>query len=334
MADKTDFRLLVPRQLRRLPADLGVVVLLTALTYLAVFAPVFRETRLRIVVTIPFVLFVPGYAIVAALFPEAANADEETGPLSGRGIDGVTRIALSLATSLAVVPLVGLLLNFTPFGIRPLPVLVSTSAITLVATVAAAVRRWELPEDERFAVPYERWVATARRELFEPESRLDAALNVALVLSLLLAAGSVGYAVSAPKEGESFTELYLLTETDTGELVADGYPANLTEGESAPLYVGIENHEHRSVDYTVIVELQRVETSSGTVNVTEAEELHRFEPSVGHGETWRNRHDVTPGMNGERLRLVYLLYKGEPPSRPAVDSADQEVHLWLNVTES
>lgn len=334
MSDETHLGLLVPRPIRRVPADLAAVVLLTGLTYLAVFAPVLRETRFRIVVAVPFVLFVPGYAIVAALFPEAADVDEGTSPFSDRGIDWVTRIALSLATSLAVVPLVGLLLNFTPFGIRPLPVLVSTSTITLAATTIATVRRWELPEDERFTVEYERWIATVRGELFDPESRLDAALNVAFVLSLLLAAGSVGYAVTVPKEGESFTELYLLTETETGELVADGYPSELSEGESVPLYVGIENHEHRAVDYTVIVELQRVETSNDAVTVRDAERLHRFEASVEHGETWRTRHEVTPGMSGENLRLVYLLYEGEPPSRATVDSAYHEVHLWLNVTES
>jgi len=56
------------------------------------------------------VLFVPGYVLVAALFPR--NGD----------IDWIERVALAFGLSIAVVPLLGLLLNFTPFGIRPVPV--------------------------------------------------------------------------------------------------------------------------------------------------------------------------------------------------------------------
>jgi uncharacterized membrane protein len=37
-------------------------------------------------------------------------------------------------------------------------------------------------------------------------------------------------------------------------------------------------------------------------------------------------------MTGERLRLVYLLYKGSAPPTPTVDNSYREVHLWINVT--
>jgi len=47
---------------------------LVALTNLAVFLPVVRETPLRIVLGLPLVLFLPGYALIAALFPEAGES--------------------------------------------------------------------------------------------------------------------------------------------------------------------------------------------------------------------------------------------------------------------
>jgi hypothetical protein len=65
--------LLLPRQLRELPADLAAVVLGVLLTLGAVFLPVISDTPLRIAVGLAFVLFLSGYAFIAALFPEAGD---------------------------------------------------------------------------------------------------------------------------------------------------------------------------------------------------------------------------------------------------------------------
>jgi uncharacterized membrane protein len=122
-------------------------------------APVLSETPLRVVFGLPFVLFLPGYAFVAALFPEAGEdpTDEEAKDEASRsasGIDGIERVALSFGLSIAVVPLIGLVLNFTPFGIRLVPILMSVSLFTVAATAVAARRRHLLPLEERFQVPY------------------------------------------------------------------------------------------------------------------------------------------------------------------------------------
>jgi len=50
------------------------------------------------------------------------------------------------------VPLLGLALNYTPFGIRLVPVLVVLSVFTVLLAVIAGVRRQGLPEGERFVV--------------------------------------------------------------------------------------------------------------------------------------------------------------------------------------
>ena len=336
MTDDTRWQLLLPSGLRNLPADLAAVVVLVFLTIAAVVLPGIRTTPLRVLFGLPFVLFVPGYAFIAALFPEQGHgpSDEET-PDAGsstRGIDGIERVALSFGLSIAIVPLIGLILNFTPWGIRLGPVLASVSAFTLVATVVAARRRWELPSEERFRVPYGRWIEHAKAEFLDPDTQRDQVLNVLLVLSILLAVSSVGYAVAVPKPGESFTELYLLTENEDGELVADGYPSTVTAGEAQPLVVGIGNHEHEQVQYTLLVELHRVQTQNNSTTVLQREQLTRFDPTLDANETWHQPHTVRPTLTGERLRLTYLLYRGSPPQQPSVDSAYRETHLWLNVT--
>jgi uncharacterized membrane protein len=336
--DDVPWRLLLPPWLRRLPADLAAVVGLTLLAVTVVFLPVVRETPVRIVFGLPFVLFAPGYALIAALFPERGTEppEEAEGDVDGdgerSGITGLERVALSFGVSIAVVPLVGLVLNFTPFGIRLVPVVVSLTGFVLGLTAVAMRRRAALPAEERLTVPWRAWIAAGRRELFEPESRTDAALNVLLVISLVVAVSSVGYAVAVPKQGESFSEFYLLTESESGELVADDYPTEFVAGESRSLVVGIDNQEHQTVEYTVVVELNRVAVENNSTRVLDEERLRTFETRLSHNETWQRTHSVTPELTGDRLRLTYLLYQGSPPSDPTTENAYRNLHLWVNVT--
>jgi uncharacterized membrane protein len=241
--------------------------------------------------------------------------------------------------SIAITPLIGLALNFTPWGIRLAPIMVSLSGFTVVMTAVAAVRRWELPEDERFAVPYRAWLSAGREEVFEPSSRTDAVLNVALAISVVLALGSVGYAIAVPPEGEQFSEFYLLTEAEDGQevanaegLVADNYPTNFTQGEERSLVVGIGNQEHERANYTVVVEIQRVDIVDNETVVRESQELQRFRTTLAHNETWLRPHTVAPRMTGENLRLQYLLYRGEPPEEIETSTAYRDLHLWVNVS--
>lgn len=350
MTRRRRIRLMIPRQLRQLPADLVAVLAVVICTNAVVFLPLVRESPIRIVVGLAFVLFVPGYAFIAALFPEAGEPPtatpsdedasatdstvEEDPSFRDRGIDGIERVALSFGLSIAIVPLVGLALNFTPFGIRLVPILFSLSAFTLGTAAVAAVRRWELPADERFRVPYRDWIETGKREVFQPTSRVDAALNVALAVAVLLAVSSVVYAVAVPPQGEQFSEFYILTENDDGELVADGYPDEFTAGDPEPIHVGIGNNEYETAEYTVVVQLQEVRGEGNESRVVERVEVDRFSTSVVHNDTWIERQDVTVSdeLVGEELRLAFLLYVDEPPTESTRENAYRDLHLWVSVS--
>ena len=71
-----------------------------------------NKTPVRIILGLLLVLFLPGYSLIAALFP---------------GKDGIERIALSFRLSIPVMPRSGLALNYMPFGIRLVPVLLGCS---------------------------------------------------------------------------------------------------------------------------------------------------------------------------------------------------------------
>lgn len=79
-----------------------------------------------------FVLWLPGYTFIKAIF--SAHVPIKT---STENFDNIERIALSLGMSLAFTPIVGLILNYTPWGIRLAPITLSLLALTTVfATVA------------------------------------------------------------------------------------------------------------------------------------------------------------------------------------------------------
>jgi uncharacterized membrane protein len=321
---------LLPSWVRRFPADLAAVVGLTLVTLGSAFLPLVRGTALRVVLATAFVLFVPGYAFAAALFPSAdgrAEGEHDEGRITALG-----RIALSFGLSVAVVPLVGLGLEFTPWGVALVPIVASLALLVFGLVAVAVRRRAELAPDDRFSVAWREWLSSARGELFVLDSRTDAVVNALLTVSVVLAAASVGYAVAVPKPGESFSEFYLLTEGPGGELAADDYPTEFRPGERRGLVVGIENHERESVEYTVVVQLQDVAVQNNTTRVLEREELRRFQTRLGHNETWLRNYSVQPTMTGDRLRLVFLLYEGDAPGNPAVGNARRELHLWVNVS--
>jgi len=160
---------------------------------------------------------------------------------------------------------------------------------------------------------------------------MDSALNVVLVCSLLIAVGGIGYALSTPDSGESFTEFYLLDEDR--RLVATEYSQNFTRGEGEPLYVGIGNHQGEPVNYTVVVEIQRVDIADDSLTVREERELDRFTTTVTHNETQIHRRTLAPRLVGDRLQLAFLLYRGPPPADPSFDNAYRELHLWVNVSD-
>lgn len=321
-----------------LPEDLIAVLLLTGLLMVSVFVPVVRETPLRIAFSIPFVLFLPGYAVIAALFPED-SAHDEIQKTQWSNITTIERVLLSVGTSIAVVPLIGVLATFTPWGITLAPVVIGTSTFIVICTAIAAYRRRALPPDLRFSLPYRTWIVTGRERLFEPGTNVDLALNVVMVVTILLVAASVGYAVTGPQQGDQFTEFSVLTENESGEFVADGYPTEFERGESESVVVSVGNHEYEPMSYSIVLQLQRIEeTAVGnqtTLNVRERETLDIVETGgLVHDQTWHRETDIEPTMTGDQLRLAVFLYQDTPPDEPTGENAYREVYLWINVEES
>ena len=109
------------------------IVLLTCLsTFISIYLiqTLYPMVLLRWVLASIFILFLPGYSLVEALFPKRSV------------LDGIERFALSIGLSIAVTPLIGLLLNYTPWGIRLEPLVISLSIFTLSMSFLASYRKF------------------------------------------------------------------------------------------------------------------------------------------------------------------------------------------------
>lgn len=93
------------------------------------------EPVLRWLLSIPYLLFSPGYSFLALLIRE----DE---------LAAVERFALSLGLSLCLVALVGVVLSLTPLGITANSMTASLLAFNLTALLASTYLRYLREEDQ------------------------------------------------------------------------------------------------------------------------------------------------------------------------------------------
>lgn len=311
-----------------IPADVSVVFAYTVLAGgLLAWTPAGLEP-VTTAVGVPFVLFLPGYALLSAAFPERTT---RPGSSLARGrLAWVDRVALSFGTSLTIIPVVGLAVAAAGYPFAPRVLFGALAAVVVPGMLVGAVRRLRLPEQRRYAVPYDDWAREARRALDPRDEPLDAALNGTVLALALLTLVVLGVALVAPPAAESYTGFELLAEGEDGALVANEYPREFTVGEERAIYVSVENDEGRRVTYTVVGEVQRVDASGDSVTILERDRVDAFSVTVEPGETVRERRALATDMTGEDLRLVYYLYAGDAPADPDAESAYRHVYIWID----
>ena len=272
------------------------LLLLNVLTILLIVIISFVSSNvLRIILGLPLLLFFPGYTLLAALFPRRD------------GLGSVKRVALSFGLSIAVVPLIGLILNYTPWGITLYPILISITIFILATSVIAYYRRYRLGEVERFTVSLNFSLTSWRRQRF-----VDNILSVILIAAVLGATGTLGYAIGVPKDKDRLTDFYILGP----EGKAENYPEEVLVGQEVNVIVGIFNHEHDTVSY-------RIEVRGDEVRSNEVGPL-----VLGHDEKWEGIVSFTPYRAGDSQKVEFVLYR-DNDNEPWVEP----VHVWIDVKE-
>jgi uncharacterized membrane protein len=281
--------------------DLALIVFLTSILIPIIY--LLPDNPLRIVIGLPFILFFPGYVLIATLFPEKES------------IDLVERVALSFGLSIAITPLIGLGLNYTPFGIRLEPILASVSAFNILFSFTAYYRRKKAKEPF-LPVQLPAVVRYIRKNL-KGGTKIDRALNIILVISIAASLIALVYVIAVPKQGEKFTEFYILGPDGK----AHNYPTNLTVGENATIIIGIANHEYREVNYAVEIWLVDSSFVNNTTVVNHMYFFDSFSVSLAHTPVnlegnwtpqWELRYNFSLGIPGQ-YKMWFLLFKDQMP---------------------
>jgi Protein of unknown function (DUF1616) len=149
--------------MRRRQGDLLAAVAIAAVAAVVV-SLVPGLHAMKIALSLPLLLCLPGYSLTAALFPPAA-------------LEPARRLLLSLALSIALAVVIGLVLNLLPFGLRLASWAISLVVVIAGACAVAAFRRRDRSAPTGIRVP--RLSATGLALLFAAAAIIGAAVAFA-----------------------------------------------------------------------------------------------------------------------------------------------------------
>ena len=132
------------------------------------------------------------------------------------------------------------------------------------------------------------------------------------MLSILLSIAALVYVIVTPKQGEKFTEFYIL---GPGGKAYD-YPTSVLAGNNSTLIVGVVNHEYTLVNYTM-----RMSLNNSTILTRDL--------ALEHNQTWERPISYALNKTGDGQKLQFLLYRDGNFTAPYRD-----LHLWVNVSQT
>ena len=171
--------------------DLILVNILSALL-IAIIA-FFPNSSMRIILGLPFILFFPGYVVISALFP------------GKKDLDIIERLAMSFGLSVAIASFIGLILNYTSFGIRLNPVAFSMLLFTFLISIAAMLRRRRISPRDVFAplasINISEWRGLAKSEFIKLNNGSRTIKAIALIAFIFITLALTIIARTPPASG-------------------------------------------------------------------------------------------------------------------------------------
>jgi hypothetical protein len=242
--------------MQRPSSDLLAVMIIAALsTGLALVLP--ADSIVRLMCALPLVLFLPGYAITAALFPP-------------RSLGFPERLLFSLGLSVIATALTGLALNLTPWGLQTSTWAIALAAIVLLACAIAWRRRQDAaitvaPGDTQFKL-------RLRDGLLLGLAVLVTATAIGLTRLPVAPNGVAGYTslwmIPANPDSSNdfrlglnsaeFTETRYRLQVSVGDQVVQAWPElSLKPGEAWETTIGVRSDQ--VVSGTIVADLYRLD---------------------------------------------------------------------------
>jgi uncharacterized membrane protein len=185
-------------------------------------------------------------------------------------------------------------------------------------------------------MPFSEIARALQEGLFPAGSSLvDRLLSIILLLVVLTAITTTIYVIVAPKEGEHFSEFFILGENQK----ASDYPDRISVGKHYPMFIGVGNHEYRNMSYTIetwamLTEFDNVTTSTSILTM---DPLDRQSIVLSHNETLVIPYTLSLNKTGYN-RVEFLLFNESIPG-PEVTGMDRvnesyrDLYLWITVRQ-
>jgi uncharacterized membrane protein len=250
--------------MKRTPNDIvAVIAIALVAAALSLLAPIdVLPVRL---LTLPLVLILPGYALTSALFPRQA-------------LQGPERIVCTVALSIVVSILGGLILNVTPDGLRSESWTVLLTLITLGACGLALSRRRAagIPPNLRVRVG---------------NGGLSVRQRLLLGLSAVIVGGAVAVSIMGAERQSyaGFTQLWIL-------------PGGRVQNKDV-VRVGVHNGERTAMDYRLALSVNG--------KVIQVSRSIRLAPKGN----WESAVYLAPDKSGTASRVGADLYRTFAPAR-------------------
>jgi uncharacterized membrane protein len=252
-----------------LPAVTLVALILLPIVY-------WTTGGIRIIISLIVILFVPGYTLLAAIFPKRGAMTTSE------------RLALSLGLSLAIVPLIGFMMHFSPWGLTIYSVLPATIIYVFATAAIAWYRDFRLPAGERLVFSIRlglpKWCELGK---------IERSLSIAFGFILLILVGVVAWAAVTPDTGESYTEFYIFDTSGTTE----HYPEAVAYGDPVSILANIVNREATATGYSLEIKINGVPISTQVID------------KLVQDQKWQDIISFTPRDRGEEQKVELWLYR-------------------------
>jgi uncharacterized membrane protein len=249
---------------------------------------------IRLLMGIPFVLYVPGYLLQGLFFPLQSD------------LDSVERVGLSLGLSVALVSLLALLINALPWGLRPWPIIIGQLSLIVVLMVVTAIVRRLMPVGQVYSPQVRPRLSLWWKDLGTSEKRVMVVMAGALLFAVITAA----WIFLKPSSDKFMTEFYMLGQ----EGLAEDYPREIIAGQVVTITTGITNREGVTSTYHLQVKL-------GDQVIGQASPI-----TLENNATWEQPVEFSIPIVGDDQQAMFILDREGKPS------PYRTLRLWIKVT--
>ena len=291
---------------------------------------------LWIILASPSLFFIPGYLILSILFPKK-KTDKNS-------IDVIERFVIGISLSLIVISSIGIGFNYTRWGLKIPWLLFSTISLFSIVLGVIAIYRWLKTK------PCDRFTISLSIPWRKPRDKTEKIFISIIAILLIIVVILFVYSIMKQKPEEHFTEFYILGASHKTE----EYPEVFKIGDNKTIIIGIINHEHRTINYTVEIWLiNQSSDSNGTMDTTNISQMwfiDKITTTLEHVDIneeknrqiqWEYNYSLNLDKKGF-FKLVFILLISptenyvkdknySDQAKQILERAYEELHLWIKV---